>query len=65
MFLCLLLVNDFEDTQALADYLIYLDSNDTAYLEYLDWHDDGYSDHFKVSAVDKKNFLFLQFIVPF
>ena len=30
-------VDDFSTIQELADYLIYLDKNETAYLEYLDW----------------------------
>ncbi|XP_039248692.2 4-galactosyl-N-acetylglucosaminide 3-alpha-L-fucosyltransferase FUT6-like isoform X1 [Styela clava] len=30
-------VEDFDSVEALADYLNYLDKNDTAYLEYLKW----------------------------
>jgi len=39
------------DAEKLAEYLLYLDSNDTAYLEYLQWKSEGYSDDFK-AAVD-------------
>jgi len=42
---------DFDfDAERLAEYLKYLDSNDTAYLEYLQWKKDGYSDDFKALA---------------
>ncbi|WIA11688.1 hypothetical protein OEZ85_011785 [Tetradesmus obliquus] len=32
---------DFDSAQDLADYLLYLDSNDTAYREYLSWKEAG------------------------
>ncbi|ETO21530.1 hypothetical protein RFI_15673, partial [Reticulomyxa filosa] len=35
------------DAQRLAKYLLYLDKNDTAYAEYLQWKVDGYSGDFK------------------
>lgn len=40
-------VNDFESTKALAEHLLYLEKNDTAYREYLQWKIDGYSDDFQ------------------
>jgi len=39
--------NDFSDASELASYLKYLDQNDTAYLEYMRWKKEGYSDDFK------------------
>ncbi|GAB5370514.1 hypothetical protein AAMO2058_001499700 [Amorphochlora amoebiformis] len=39
--------NDFKDTEALAKHMKYLDSNDTAWLEYMEWKKEGYSDDFK------------------
>ena len=44
-------VNDFANTEALAKHLLYLESNDTAYREYLQWKVDGYSDDFQVRRV--------------
>ncbi|RTG80916.1 uncharacterized protein DC041_0004569 [Schistosoma bovis] len=34
-------VDQFESPAKLADYLKYLDKNDTAYNEYFAWHDHG------------------------
>jgi len=39
--------NDFRNAEELAKYLLYLNKNDTAYLEYLEWKKEGYSDDFK------------------
>ncbi|XP_040580404.1 alpha-(1,3)-fucosyltransferase C-like [Lepeophtheirus salmonis] len=39
-------VRDFKSPKALAEYLMYPDINDTAYVEYFQWKLDG---HFKVS----------------
>ena len=35
-------VFDFRSVSELADYLVYLDSNDTAFEEYFEWHRDSY-----------------------
>eukprot|EP01083_Nonionella_stella_P274935 933628_1 len=40
-------VLDYPTTAALADHLLYLDGNRTAFREYLQWKVDGYDDHFK------------------
>eukprot|EP01097_Dermamoeba_algensis_P011329 TRINITY_DN8765_c0_g1_i1.p1 TRINITY_DN8765_c0_g1~~TRINITY_DN8765_c0_g1_i1.p1 ORF type:complete len:124 (-),score=20.76 TRINITY_DN8765_c0_g1_i1:56-427(-) len=40
-------INDFKSPKELADFLKYLDSNDTAYEEYLSWKKTGYSQSFK------------------
>jgi hypothetical protein len=34
-------VNDFADVRQLADYLLFLDGNDTEYERYLSWKRDG------------------------
>lgn len=34
-------VNDFDSPNELANYLFYLDKNDTAYNEYFQWHNFG------------------------
>jgi len=48
----MIFAGDFNfNAEKLAEYLLYLDSNDTAYLEYLQWKTKGYSDDFK-AAVD-------------
>ncbi|RXG58179.1 Alpha-(1,3)-fucosyltransferase C [Armadillidium vulgare] len=33
-------VKNFENAKSLAEYLLYLDSNDTAYKEYFKWKED-------------------------
>ncbi|CAB4056182.1 FUT-1 [Lepeophtheirus salmonis] len=40
-------VRDFKNPKALAEYLMYLDKNDTAYSEYFKWKLDG---HYKISS---------------
>uniref|UniRef100_A0A0K2SWD6 Fucosyltransferase n=2 Tax=Lepeophtheirus salmonis TaxID=72036 RepID=A0A0K2SWD6_LEPSM len=45
-------VRDFKSPKALAEYLTYLDKNDTAYAEYFQWKLDG---HYKISSVPQEN----------
>ncbi|XP_047739532.1 alpha-(1,3)-fucosyltransferase C [Hyalella azteca] len=49
-------VMDFASVQDLASYLLYLDSNDTAYNEYFRWKEEGYKVFEDQNEVYKKTF---------
>eukprot|EP00479_Gromia_sphaerica_P008339 TRINITY_DN3122_c0_g1_i1.p1 TRINITY_DN3122_c0_g1~~TRINITY_DN3122_c0_g1_i1.p1 ORF type:complete len:128 (-),score=29.26 TRINITY_DN3122_c0_g1_i1:385-768(-) len=39
--------DDFKSVKELANHILYLDKNATAYNEYLRWKTDGWDDHFQ------------------
>lgn len=44
-------IDDFPNVKALADYMKYLDSNETAYMEYFDWRNE-YTKSFLTRRID-------------
>ncbi len=42
-----IVASEFSSVSALADYLRYLDNNDAAYEQHLNWKRDGYSERFR------------------
>ena len=54
-------VDDFSSIKELTDYLLYLDSNDTAYASYFAWKEVG---RVVVSPISSFNSLALSFPFP-
>lgn len=56
----MLFADDFETPEKMAEHILYLDKNDTAYQEYLEWKHHGPTDDFVSSF-----FLFLFYKIFF